>query len=109
MNVSTVSNKSLEQWAQAYWSWWVTLDPEPDFYIDPNTNGHRCIIRSTHDDNMVFLINSYSLQYASSCNVSSDKYILVPLLVGSCDPTVPGYKDKAGQIEELWACATNGN
>jgi hypothetical protein len=52
---------------------------------------------------MIFLMNPYTANYKGNCAIPSDRYILVPLLVGECDPTVPAVK--TATIEELRKCA----
>ncbi len=55
----------------------------------------------------IFLLNSYLQEYSTSCNISSEKSILVPLLVGECDQTVPELRSK--EIGELWKCAADAD
>jgi hypothetical protein len=56
---------------------------------------------------MVFLINPWHVNYQGNCSILSDRYILVPLLVGECDITLPD--GKSGKIEDLWRCAASAD
>lgn len=87
--------ESLESWAIKYWRWWAT--------VPPGYETNSCVMYSVPNASMVFLINPYTMNYQGNCDIPSDRYILVPLLVGECDPTLPVIK--TGKIEELWKCA----
>lgn len=93
----------LEKWAMGYWQWVATLPP--DIPIDATTQKHKCAMGSDSDNHMVFLISPYEMDYSADCKISSGKSILVPLLVGECDPTVEDARAKTGKIQDLWACA----
>jgi hypothetical protein len=87
--------QSLETWAIKYWQWFATLPS--GFENNP------CLIYSVPNAPMVFLINSWTQEYSGNCTISSDKYVLVPLLIGECDPTLP--EAKSGTLEDLQSCA----
>jgi hypothetical protein len=87
--------ESLESWAISYWQWWIAAPP--GFETNP------CVMHSVSNASMVFLINPWTMNYKGNCDIPSNRYILVPLLVGECDPTVPSVK--SGTIEELRKCA----
>jgi hypothetical protein len=85
----------LETWAIKYWKWWMTV---------PNGfESDKCVMYSTPDAPVIFLANSYATDYQGNCSITSDKYILVPLLVGECDPSLPDLKGNTTQ--DLWNCA----
>jgi hypothetical protein len=58
---------------------------------------------------MAFLMNIYGESYLTNCNLSSNLPILIPLLIGECDPTDPQQRTKTGKIEDLWACAKDAD
>jgi hypothetical protein len=106
-----VYGKPLEEYAKEYWQWWISLPPWGTEGIpkDPNTNLNKCIIGLDSDEKMIFLFDPFLENYNTKCTISSEKYILVPLLIGECDQTVEGedaqkYKD-TGDIRYLWKCA----
>jgi hypothetical protein len=100
--------KPLEQWAKEYWQWNVGLPPG-DIPKDNNTNLDKCIVGSDPQKSMLFLVEAYDLTYSTKCNISSKSPILVPLLIGECDPSVDEPRTKTGKIEDLWACAKDAN
>jgi hypothetical protein len=100
--------KPLEEWAKEYWQWNVGLPPG-DIPKDNNTNLDKCIVGSDPQKTMLFLVEAYDLTYSSKCNISSKNPILVPLLIGECDPSVDEPRTKTGKIEDLWACAKDAN
>ncbi len=100
--------KPLEEWAKDYWQWNIGLPPG-DIPKDVNTNLDKCILGSDQQRVMTFLFSPYDLTYSSKCNMSSGHPILVPLLIGECDPTVNQPETKTGKIEDLWACARDGD
>ena len=100
--------KPLEEWAKEYWQWNVGLPPG-DIPKDVNTNLAKCLFGSDKQKTMIFLLGVYDLTYSTKCIISSAKPILVPLLVGECDPTVPEPRTKTGKIEDLWTCAKDAN
>lgn len=102
-----IADKPLEEWAKEYWQWWVTV-PET-IPKDPTTNLDECFIASDQAGVMVFLVDPYQITYNAKCTISSERYILVPLLVGECDPTVPDPRGKSDNIEDKWACAKDAN
>ena len=91
--------KSLESWAIEYWRWWIT--------VPPGIEKQSCVMHSVPNASMVFLINPWTVNYQGTCNIPSDKHILVPLLVGECDTTLPDAK--GGEIESLWQCAASAD
>jgi hypothetical protein len=99
-----LNGKSLEKLAQEYWQW-VAEAPPGDIPKDPKTNLNECRLGYDKDEMIIFLLTPYDVTYAAECTIPSDKYLLVPLLVGECDATVPEERTKSGRIEDLWACA----
>jgi hypothetical protein len=99
--------KPLEEWAKEYWQWNVGVPPG-DIPKDVNTNLDKCIIGSDRQNTMILLSGVYHMTYSTKCNISSTKPILVPLLAGECNPTVPE-PSKTGKIEDLWACAKDAD
>lgn len=97
----------LEKWAAEYWQWVATLSP--DTPMDPTTQKHECLMGSDSGNQMVFLISPYEMEYSADCKIPSGKSILVPLLVGECDPTVDDARAKTGKIQDLWACAKDAD
>jgi hypothetical protein len=91
--------KSLEAWATKFWQWNIALPP----HFETNS----CVMYSVPNSSMVFLINPWTKNYQGNCSIPSDKYILVPLLVGECDTTLPDAK--GGKIKDLWACAESAD
>ena len=75
------------------------------FPHDPKTNLNQCYLGYDKNNTVVFLLNSFDKTYSSKCTVTSEKYLLIPLLIGECDPTVPEERTKSGKIQDLWACA----
>jgi hypothetical protein len=100
--------KPLEEWAKEYWQWNVGVPPG-DIPKDVNTNLDKCIIGSDRQNTMILLSGVYHMTYSTKCNISSTKPILVPLLAGECNPTVPEPRTKTGKIEDLWACAKDAD
>jgi len=100
--------KSLEEWAKEFWQWNVGLPPG-EIPKDPKTNLDKCILGSDRQGVMIFLLEPYDLTYSSKCNISSKQPILVPLLIGECDPTVPEPRTKTGKIQDLWSCAKDAD
>jgi hypothetical protein len=100
--------RTLEEWAKEYWQWNVGVPPGA-IPKDVNTNLDKCLIGSDRQNTMIFLSGVYDLTYSTKCNISSTKPILVPLLVGECNPTVPEPRTKTGKIEELWTCAKDAD
>lgn len=100
--------KPLEEWAKNYWQWTSTLPPG-EIPKDSQTNLAKCIMGSDPDGAMALLKGVYGESYVTKCNLSSKLPILVPLLVGECDPTVPELRSKTGHIEDLWACASDAD
>jgi hypothetical protein len=97
--------KPLEEWAKEYWQWLATL-PQ-DVSVDPKTNLAECIVGSDRQGMMIFLRNVYDFVYSTKCDISSKSPILVPLLIGECDPVAPGAK--SSKIEDLRACARDAD
>jgi hypothetical protein len=102
-----IGGKTLEEWAKEYWQWWMTV-PET-IPKDPTTNLDSCVIGSDPSGLMIFLVNAYQITYNAKCAIPSDKYILVPLLIGECDATVPDPRGKSENIQDKWACAKDAN
>jgi hypothetical protein len=100
--------KTLEEWAKEYWQWNIGLPPG-DIPKDANTNLDKCIVGSDRQNTMTLLLGVYDLTYSTKCNISSAKPILVPLLAGECNPTVPEPRSKTAKIEDLWACAKDAD
>ena len=100
-----INGKSLEKLAQEYWQWLIELPPTDQIPLDPETNLHQCYLGSDSNNTVLFLLNSFDTKYSSKCTIPSEKYLLIPLLIGECDPTVPEERTKSGKIEDLWACA----
>ena len=101
----SINGKSLERLAQEYWQWLVGLPPTDQIPRDPATNLHQCYLGYDKNNTVIFLLNSFDTSYSSKCTIPSDKYLLVPLLIGECDPTVPVEQTKSGKLQDLWACA----
>jgi hypothetical protein len=101
----TINGTSLEQLAQEYWQWQIGLPPSDQIPRDPKTNLHQCYLSYDSNNTVAFLLSSFDTKYSSKCTIPSEKYLLIPLLVGECDPTVPEERTKSGKIEDLWACA----
>jgi hypothetical protein len=100
--------KTLEEWAKEYWQWNIGLPPG-DIPKDANTNLDKCIVGSDRQNTMTLLLGVYDLTYSTKCNISSAKPILVPLLAGECNPTVPEPRSKTAKIVDLWACAKDAD
>jgi hypothetical protein len=100
--------KPLEEWAKEYWQWNIGVPPG-DIPKDVNTNLDKCIVGSDRQNTMTLLLGVYGLTYSTKCNISSAKPILIPLLAGECNPTVPGPRSKNAKIEDLWACAKDAD
>jgi hypothetical protein len=100
--------KPLEEWAKGYWQWNIGLAPG-EIPRDVQTNLDKCIIGSDQQSVMTFLFSPYDLTYSSKCNISSKHPILIPLLIGECDPTVTEPRTKTGNIQDLWACAKDAD
>lgn len=99
------NNRSLDQLAKDYWQWWFTV-PQT-IPKDPKTGLHECVVGSDSTNRTIMLFDSYLQEYSTSCNVSSEKSILVPLLVGECDPTVPELRSNT--TSDLWKCAADAD
>ena len=99
------NNSSLDELAQDFWKWWFTV-PQT-ISKDSKTGLDECLIGVDSKNQTILLLNSYLQEYSASCNIPSDKSILIPLLVGECDPTVPELRSKA--ISELWKCAADAD
>jgi hypothetical protein len=99
--------KPLDKLAQEYWQWWIGMPR--DIPVDAETNLDKCLLGYDERGRVAFLVNPYEISYSSSCTISSDNYLIVPLLVGECDPTVPEVATKSGKIEDLWACAASAD
>jgi hypothetical protein len=70
----------------------------------------KCIVGSDPERLMRFLLNSYERTYTSKCTISSQKPILIPLLISECDPSIEDdSRAKTGKIEDLWECAKDAN
>ena len=66
----------------------------------------KCIVGSDPEGRMQFLLNGYEKTYTAKCTISSQKPILIPLLIGECDSTIEDDpRVKTGKIEDLWECA----
>jgi hypothetical protein len=102
-----IGGKPLEEWAKQYWIWWMTV-PET-IPKDPTTNLDSCFMGFDSEGVMIFLVNAYQITYNTRCTIPSDRHILVPLLVGECDPTVPDPRGKSENIQDKWACAKDAN
>lgn len=100
-----IDGKSLEQWAQAYWKWNIAFHVD-DIVTDPETNLHKCIVSSDPDGIMTFLIDPYAVTYNGKCTISSEKPILVPLLISEWDTSVPS---QSATIEDMWFNAKEDN
>lgn len=99
------NNRSLDELAQDFWKWWFTV-PQT-ISKDPNTGLDECLMGVDSKNQTILLLNSYLQEYSTSCNIPAEKSILVPLLVGECDPTVPELRSK--EISELWKCAADAD
>lgn len=100
--------KPLEEWAKNFYQWTAMLPPG-EIPKDPKTNLAKCIMGSDPDGVMAMLYGVYGDTYVTRCNLSSKLPILVPLLTGECDPTVPEQRAKTRNIEDLWACARDAD
>ena len=97
---------ALEKWAFEYWKWWLTV---PENVTDiAAVRSDQCILGKDPSGQMLFLMNPYNYHDIKlNCNISSESYVLVPLLVGESDPTVPECeKTKCPRKEDLWKTAT---
>ena len=101
------SNITLEEWANKYWQWWATIQFD-DIKKDASTHLETCIIHQDKDG-MIFLLNIYDRKYITKCTVSSEYPILIPLLIGECDPTVEEVFAKSENIQDLQTCAKLAN
>lgn len=99
------NNKTLDDYAKSFWQWWMTVPIIIE--KDPATGLDVCITGNDSINSTVFLVNSYLMDYHSICTINSNQSILVPLLVGECDPTVPELRSE--KIEDLWKCAADGD
>jgi hypothetical protein len=102
-----LNNITLEEWADKYWQWFATVQLD-DIKKDKFTNLDTCIIHQDKDG-MIFLLNIYDLKYITECTISSEYPILIPLLIGECDPTVEEVFAKSENIQDLQACAMLAN
>lgn len=100
--------KPLQDWAKEYWQWIMAL-PAGEIPKDSQTNLAKCIMGSNPEGNVTFLFGAYDETYVAKCNISSKQPILVPILTGECDSTVPEQRAKTGKIEDLWACARDAD
>lgn len=90
--------KPLEMWAIEFWKWWMT--------VPLGFENSKCVMHLVPDAQVIFLVNNYGITYQGSCNIPSDKYILVPLLVGECDPDLLVPERTTGNLtQDLWNCA----
>ena len=95
--------KSLDEWAKLYWQW---LASTPYEIPKDETGLDKCIVGSDPEGRMQFLLNGYDKTYTAKCTISSQKPILIPLLIGECDSTIEDDpRVKTGKIEDLWECA----
>jgi hypothetical protein len=102
-----IAGKPLEEWAKEYWQWLMTT-PE-SIPKDPNTNLDKCVIGFDPTGEMIFLMDAYQITHSAKCTIPSGRNILVPLLVGECDPTVPDPRAKSNKIEDKWECAQDAD
>lgn len=102
-----IADQPLEEWAKEYWQWWMTI-PE-NIPKDPITNLDECFTGSDPTGSITFLVNPYQITYNTKCTIPSDRPILVPLLTGECDPTVPDPRAKSDKIEDKWKCAQDAD
>lgn len=102
---ASINGKPLEKLAQEYWQWFIGVPPIDQLPRDPVTNLHQCYLSYDKNNTVIFLLNAFDKSYSSKCTIPSDTHLLVPLLIGECDPTVPEDRTKSGKIEDLWACA----
>jgi hypothetical protein len=100
--------KTLEEWAKEYWQWNIALPPG-DIPKDVNTNLDKCMVGSDRENTIILLLGVYDHTYSTKCNISSAKPILIPLLAGECNPTVPEPRGKTAKIEDLWTCAKDAD
>jgi hypothetical protein len=91
--------ESLESWAIKYWRWWIA--------VPPGIEANSCVMYLVPNSSIVFLINPWTMNYQGNCDIPSDRHILVPLLVGECDTTLPD--GKSGKVEDLWRCAESAD
>lgn len=92
----------LEEWAFEYWKWWLTV---PESVTDnASEKSDQCITGKDTSGRMLFLVNPYNYRDITlRCSISSESYILVPLLVGESDRTVPECSEnRCPKIEDLW-------
>jgi hypothetical protein len=99
------NNKTLGDFAKNFWQWWMTVPTSIE--KDSITGLEKCITGNDSTNTTVFLFNSYLTDYSTYCTIGSNQSILVPLLVGECDPTVPELRSK--QIADLWKCAADAD
>ena len=98
------AGRPLVELAQEYWQWWIGVPKNNT--IDPATGLDKCIMGSDKEGRVNFLYNPYqSSGYNMKCTITSDKYIIVPLIVGECDITVGAKSLESGKIEDFWTCA----
>jgi hypothetical protein len=97
-----IAGKSLDKLAQEYWHWW--------FHVlkDDETKAVReCFIGEDSENNTKFLFNPYAqVNYNTKCGfIYSNQSIIVPLIVGQCDNTLPRNPNyHFNTIEGYWAC-----
>lgn len=99
------NNKTQDDYAKNFWQWWMTVPTTIE--KNPTTGLDACITGNISSNSTVFLVNSYLMDYSTVCTINSNQSILIPLLVGECDPTVPELRSK--QVEDLWKCAAEGD
>jgi hypothetical protein len=104
-----IYGKPLDYWAQSFWQWTSTVPPDSETELDPSTNLNKCVIGFDPNQTMIFLMQAYESTFSTKCDIPAGKPILVPLLVGECDPTVPEPRVKSGKIEDLRECAKDSD
>src|SRR5262245_47700744 len=92
-----IYGKPLDYWSQSFWQWTATVPPDSETEIDPSTNLNKCVTGFDSNKTMIFLMQAYEATFSTKCDIPTGKPILVPLLVGECDPTVPEPRAKSGK------------
>lgn len=110
-----IAGKSLDQLAQEYWKWWFHVPKEKSLslweelkaIIGESPENHHCYIGSDSKNNTKFFYNPYAqVDYNAKCGfIYSDQFILVPLIVGECDASLPENALNGSRIEDYWECA----
>ncbi len=97
-----IAGKSVDKLAQEYWEWWFHV-PEDN----PAQDVRDCFVGEDSENNTKFLFNPYAqVNYNTKCgSIFSNQSIIVPLIVGECDSSLPENDQyDLDTIEGLWHC-----